>query len=211
MASIAPIPQRTRNADRVTFTTGSIWEPPTSTKSKANNPLRDDNNRLVAYLARMKILTMKAIKANVRYTAYSSDFGEAFRPTIPSWAVKASYGIVGLYIVGDIGIESYHVKEKGGSNYEIGRKAGHATMFQGFASLAIPTIVIHSAVKYSRMGFVKYLPSQLKWGPSIFGLCLIPLLPLCDEPVEAVVDGFFDKFVPVESPWGDGSTKNKIE
>jgi fission process protein 1 len=213
-ATTAAAPQ-VGNPSRVTFS-GSIWEAASSSSSESSseefsNPMREDQNRFLAYLARIKILTMKAVKANVRYTAYSSDFGEAFRPSIPKWLVNASYGAVGVYIVVDVALEGKNEKDNGGTNFEIGRRVAHASMFQSLASLAIPTIVIHSAVKYSRFGFVKYLPSQLKWGPSIFGLCCIPLLPFADEPVEVVVDGFFEKFIPKKSWTESEEEKKKVD
>ena len=31
--------------------------------------------------------------SNVRYVAYSSDVGEAFRPVVPTWLVKSTYGL----------------------------------------------------------------------------------------------------------------------
>jgi fission process protein 1 len=171
--------------------------------------MREDSNRMVAYLARLKILTIKAVKAKIRYTAYTSDFGEAFRPSIPLWMVKASYAVVGCYIATDIAFEGKHISDTGGSNYEIGRAVGKATIFQGVASLAIPTIVIHSAVKYSRFGFIKYMPNYLKWGPSAVGLCFIPFLPFCDEPVEHAVDRLFEH-VPKKSWSGENEKADLI-
>ena len=53
----------------------------------------------------LKIIAVKGIKAKIRYAAYSSDVGEALRPVVPSWTVKAAYGIVFAYCIGDIGLE----------------------------------------------------------------------------------------------------------
>ena len=43
----------------------------------------------------------------MRYTAYSSDIGEAFRPVVPQWAVKATYGLAITYIAGEVGVATY--------------------------------------------------------------------------------------------------------
>lgn len=82
------------------------------------------------------------------------------------------------------------------SDWPVVRKGLHAATFQGIASLAIPTLLIHSAVKYSTKGFTMYAPGMLKFGPSIVGLSLIPFMPLFDEPAEHAIDGFFEKYVP---------------
>jgi len=56
-----------------------------------------------------------ALTANARYTAYSSDVGEAFRPVIPEWGVKATYGLAVAYIAGDVAHTTYKetLKEDG--------------------------------------------------------------------------------------------------
>jgi len=78
----------------------------------SNNPMRDWYIRQAAYLSRMKVLAVKTVKAKIRYSAYSSDVGEAARPVAPRWVVNAAYGIVGLYIVGDVSYEVYDEKTK---------------------------------------------------------------------------------------------------
>ncbi|GMH60583.1 hypothetical protein TrRE_jg6547, partial [Triparma retinervis] len=102
-----------------------------------NNPLRDWYVRQAAYLSRMKVLAVKTVKAKIRYSAYSSDVGEAARPVAPSWVVKAAYGIVGVYIVGDISYECYNEKTANGlewTDWPVVRKGLHAATFQGIAS-----------------------------------------------------------------------------
>ena len=142
---------------------------------------------------------VKTVKAKIRYSAYSSDVGEAARPVAPKWVVNAAYGIVGIYIVGDISFECYNEKNKNNlewTDWPVVRKGLHAATFQGIASLAIPTVLIHSAVKYSTRGFAMYAPGMLKFGPSVVGLALIPFMPLFDEPAEHAIDKFFTNYVP---------------
>ena len=87
---------------------------PTTTEPTDLNPMRDEEARFIAYLARMKMIAIRTAKANIRFTAYSSDFGEAFRPVLPAWAVTAAYGVVGVYVLADIGYEAKAVSDNGG-------------------------------------------------------------------------------------------------
>ena len=137
---------------------------------------------MLAYLSRVKAIfaltavkAKAALKANLRYAAYSSDVGEAARPVVPPWVVKLSYATVGVYVTGDIGYECYNLKNKHDlqwTDWAIARTAAHAATFQGIASIGIPFVLIHSAVKYSALGFAKYAPGGLKWGPSVVGLSM---------------------------------------
>jgi len=157
----------------------------------------------VAYLARIKVIAVKAVKAKIRYTAYSSDVGEAARPLVKPWVVNAAYGVVAAYIVGDISYNCKLKMDKEGlraSDWPVVRTAAHATAFQGIASLAIPTFIIHGAVKNSTRLFARHAPGYLKFGPSAVGLACIPFMPLFDEPVEHGIDEFFRRYVPPEYP-----------
>ena len=98
------------------------------------------------FAVKTKILGVKAKKAalaKARYTAYSSDVGEAFRPVVPEWAVKGTYGLAVAYICGDIGMTTYKESLKPDGN--TARTFVHATIFQGVASLALPRAARASA------------------------------------------------------------------
>ena len=59
--------------------------------------------------------------------------------------------------------------------------------FQAVASMAVPTLVIHSSVDAAKKVCQRMGRFQ-KWGPSVVGLSIIPLLPLyLDEPVEHAI------------------------
>ncbi|GMH81768.1 hypothetical protein TrVE_jg5237 [Triparma verrucosa] len=166
-----------------------------------SSPLRDWQARSLAYLSRLKLLTVKAFKAKIRYAAYSSDVGEAARPVVSNKVILAAYGVAGTYVLADVGYECY--KKKNTENLEwsdwgVVRTGLHATLFQGIASLAIPTALIHTGVGQSSKMFAKYGPRYLKWGPSVVGLCMIPMMPFFDEPVEHGVDWFFENYVTKE-------------
>eukprot|EP00041_Stephanoeca_diplocostata_P036799 m.1358928 g.1358928 ORF g.1358928 m.1358928 type:complete len:272 (+) comp24936_c0_seq6:307-1122(+) len=164
---------------------------------------REGLTRYTAYLARVKMVLVKnataakaAVAKSIRYTAYSSDIGEGLRPVLPEWAIKAAYGIVGVYIVADIGLQAKDEYDQGSDRWIVARRAAHATTFQLVCSLALPTLVIHTAVKRSAQVFTKY-GRFVRWGPSVVGLALIPFLPFIDEPCEELIDHAFHKFWPL--------------
>jgi len=44
--------------------------------------------------------------SSVRHLAYASDVGEAFRPTVPAWAVNATYAVAVGYVGADVLVQS---------------------------------------------------------------------------------------------------------
>lgn len=139
-----------------------------------------------------KVKTIAA--ANARYTAYSSDVGEALRPIVPQWAVRGSYGLAIAYIMGDVAYTGHKESLKPDGNAT--RAIAHAAVFQGVASLALPMVIIHQAVHAAQYA-TKRLGRFTKWGPTICGLALIPALPFAvDEPCEHVIDRAFDELWP---------------
>ena len=158
------------------------------------------------FTVKAKILGVKAKKAalaKARYTAYSSDVGEAFRPVVPGWAVKGTYGLAIAYICGDIGLTTYKESQKPDGN--TARTFVHATVFQGIASLALPMFIIHQAVHAAQYA-TKKMGRFTKWGPTIAGLMLIPALPYAvDEPAEHIIDYAFEKAWPLPVKAGSSS------
>lgn len=69
----------------------------------------------VAYANRLRT----AIRAASRYTAYTSDIGEAFRPVVAPWVVKSAYGISWMYLLGDVSYETYKAKVQGPSQMDL--------------------------------------------------------------------------------------------
>lgn len=137
-----------------------------------------------------------------RYLAFTSDFGEALRPVIAARMVTATYMISIGYCMADVGYEAYKLKERG---YVHENTKEPVTMtqcvveratFQGVASIGIPFMLIHSTVNVSHRIFKK-IGKFNRWGPSLTGLSLIPLLPMyLDEPVEHALEKAFAKFGP---------------
>ncbi|BEI85064.1 hypothetical protein CcaverHIS002_0504650 [Cutaneotrichosporon cavernicola] len=160
----------------------------------------DSNVRYAAYLRRIR----DVVRAGSRYTAYTSDVGEAFRPVVPPWVVTAAYGISWAYLIGDVAFTTYKAKEQGPTAWEaanfseptrLSMVAVKRSVFQGLASMALPAFTIHTAVaqtakavKNSKNVFAK------RWLPSAVGIGIVPFLPyLFDHPVEYATDRLFDK------------------
>ena len=73
--------------------------------------------------------------------------------------------------------------------------------FQAIASIFVPFMLIHSAVDIAKH-VTRRMGRFTRWGPSVFGLSIIPLLPLyLDEPVEHALEWSFEKY----GPWSGGS------
>jgi len=135
-----------------------------------------------------------------RYSAFTSDVGEALRPVLSAKAVNATYGIALGYVFCDIGYHGWLAQMK---KQDVSRALAHSSTFQFFGSVLVPFGVIHSAVHAGHTIFHK-MGRFTRWGPSVIGLCLIPVLPsVCDEPVEHAVDWAFDKYWPTTDKKSD--------
>ncbi|ODO03137.1 hypothetical protein I350_05982 [Cryptococcus amylolentus CBS 6273] len=153
-----------------------------------------------AYLRRVRDI----VRAGSRYTAYSNDVGEAFRPVVPPWVVTAAYGVSWAYLIGDVSFTTYKSSQLGPSPLEaanmseptrLSMVAVKRTVFQGVASMALPAFTIHTAVRYAGRAFAKSANVTAKrWGPTVVGIGIVPALPyLFDHPVEQATDAVFDK------------------
>lgn len=137
-----------------------------------------------------------------RYLAFTSDFGEALRPIVKVGIVNLSYAIAFGYCLTDIGMEAYDLHLRGYKTKDHKHEMTMAqcvverSVFQGLASIAIPFGIIHTTVSFGRRLFEKIGRFQ-RFGPSILGLSVIPLLPLyLDEPIEHAIESAFEKFGP---------------
>ncbi|WVN89525.1 uncharacterized protein L203_104750 [Cryptococcus depauperatus CBS 7841] len=159
----------------------------------------DSNLRYAAYLRRIRDIA----RAGSRYTAYTSDVGEAFRPVVPPWVVTAAYGVSWAYLIGDVSFTTYKSSQLGPSPLEAANMseptrlalvAVKRSVFQGVASMALPAFTIHTAVKYAGRSFAKSNNLTLRrWGPTFVGIGIVPALPyLFDHPVEQATDMIFD-------------------
>mmetsp|Transcript_33490 Transcript_33490/g.48572 ORF Transcript_33490/g.48572 Transcript_33490/m.48572 type:complete len:196 (+) Transcript_33490:18-605(+) len=142
-----------------------------------------------------------------RYLAFSSDFGEALRPVVSSRIVNASYSVAIGYCFADVFWEGYKHHKRGNITEKhepltLTQVVVERATFQAVASMIVPTIIIHTSVDVTKK-LCKRIGRFQKWGPSIVGLSIIPLLPLyLDHPVEHALDWTFKKY----GPWA-GSAK----
>ncbi|KAJ7368033.1 mitochondrial 18 KDa protein-domain-containing protein [Mycena albidolilacea] len=185
-------------ADPVPDTIAEALKDEVDALADENVATTDSELRYAAYGARLRT----ALRAGTRYVAYTSDIGEAFRPVVPAWVVTAAYGISWLYLGGDVSYESYKAHRRGPTALEaahfsepvrIGMVAVERATFQSIASMALPALTIHTAVKQAKKAFDKVQNPRVRtWGPTFTGLAIVPVLPyLFDHPVEHVTDTVF--------------------
>ena len=124
--------------------------------------------RYFAYLARFRTI--------VRYLAYTSDVGEAFRPIVHPKIVTGAYAISWGYVICDVSYEGYKDYKKGSDRTHITRTVLERSLFQSIASMALPAFTIHTQVKIFKKVFNKLGKFQ-KWGPTCMGFALIPFIP----------------------------------
>ena len=120
-------------------------------------------------------------------------------------------GIVGLYCSADVAYNGYMEHEHGGESHHVALTIAHSIIYQGIASILIPYVVIHNSVHISEKRLFKSMSNTAlrHWGPSLVALCIIPFLPIVDEPVEQAVDWLFDHRCP-HSRYNDGCPVAKV-
>ena len=147
-----------------------------------------------------------------RYLAFTSDFGEALRPVVSKTIVNGTYAVAIGYCFADVGWEAYKLKERGyktdkGTPMSMSQLVIERSTFQAIASVALPFAIIHTAVDGTKhlCHKVQGLKRFAKWGPSIIGLSIIPLLPMyLDEPVEHAIEHVFELY----GPWAGAGKKH---
>mmetsp|Transcript_8880 Transcript_8880/g.29328 ORF Transcript_8880/g.29328 Transcript_8880/m.29328 type:complete len:248 (+) Transcript_8880:61-804(+) len=135
-----------------------------------------------------------------RYVAYSSDVGESMRPVLKPWMVHATYGVAVSYVAYDCGCAVRKKQLQGHPNDTLFATGAKHFVFHAAVSLAMPALVIHTAVHQSHNVFERptfaTFPRIQRFGPTVIGLGIIPFLPLVDPPAEYAIDWVFDKFWP---------------
>lgn len=147
-----------------------------------------------------------------RYLAFTSDFGEALRPVVSKAIVNGTYAVAIGYCFTDVYWEAYKLRQRGyktdkGEPMSMSQLVIERSTFQVVASVALPFAIIHTAVDGTKhmCHKVPSLKRFAKWGPSIVGLSIIPLLPLyLDEPVEHAIEYVFENY----GPWAGGKKKH---
>jgi fission process protein 1 len=167
---------------------------------KEYGDLQDSKARYLSYSA--------GLARVFRYLAFTSDFGEAMRPVVSARIVNASYGVAIGYCVADIGWEAYKLHERGyvdtkGHPRSMTQQLVERSTFQLVASITVPFLVIHNTVDIGKK-VCKKIGRFQKFGPSILGLSMVPMLPLVvDEPVESALEYVFEHY----GPWAQFKSK----
>jgi fission process protein 1 len=137
-----------------------------------------------------------------RYLAFTSDFGEAFRPIVSARIVTGTYAIAISYCFVDVGYEAYKLKKRGYVHEKTHEPMSmtqlvvERSVFQAIASVIVPFAVIHTSVDVGKKVCNK-LNRFKKWGPTVIGLSIIPFLPMCvDHPVETGLEYVFEHYGP---------------
>lgn len=113
----------------------------------------------------------------LRLAGYANEVGESFKPLISRSGYFASYGIAGLYVLGD----AYDKYERADNSSAAGAKA---LVWQALASVIIPGFVINRVVAVA--GTVAFTNVVVKrYAPTLVGLASIPLIV---KPIDAAVD-----------------------
>ena len=174
------------------------WFADESEDGEEKNDLQDGPARFLGLLGRVGVVLARTAKAGSRYIAYSSDVGEAFRPLVTPNFVRASYGVAIAYIATDVGLAIYgeHNRslEKEDYNNRVGRAGVETATFQLFASLLVPSLIIHTAVHQAQNAAKKGSGNLARYGPTALGLAIIPTLPFTiDSPIEYCIEEAFEK------------------
>lgn len=169
------------------------------------NDLQDGPARFLGLAGRVGVVLARTAKAGSRYIAYSSDVGEAFRPLVSPSFVRATYGIAYAYVMCDVTMAVYgeHQRSQDKEDYDqrVARAGVETLTFQLLASIAVPSLIIHTAVHQAQNLAKKAAkPTKLaRYGPTALGLGIIPVLPFTiDEPIEHLIEEGFDTFWPLE-------------
>jgi fission process protein 1 len=126
----------------------------------------------------------------VRLLGYANEVGESMKPVVPHAAYLASYGVAGLYVLGDAAWR--------GTRPPVGQsgvvEALDTLLWQGLASVALPGFAINRvvwAVGHASVGRVA--PGNLRtWLPTAAGLACIPFIV---KPIDHGVTLLMDRVV----------------
>ena len=140
--------------------------------------------------------------SNLRYIGYSNEFGEAFRNVVPKKVVYASWVVECLYFFSDVAHKSYlsfyrlETENKKDQFLGVFHSSSHTILWQFFASVTLPALIINRIVKFSKIMVQKRTNniSRIKSIPTFIGLSCIPIMPYVVDPfVDNILDRYFKK------------------
>jgi len=157
----------------------------TSSFEEKENKLNSINEKISE-----KLTKMNKYSEAIRPLAYMNEIGEAFRPIVSVYFVRFLYGISWGYIFTDTAMKVNNVKKE--SNTIIKFTFFDTLTWHLFASMLIPSLTIHSLVKYTKKIFTKANfrnKNFIKFGPTILGLSSIPFII---KPIDDFTDKLMD-------------------
>ena len=137
--------------------------------------------------------------ATYRLVAFTSEVGESLRPVVSRWAVGLAYGVSWLYVIIDVITRTLVELKRGNRVCRALRVMLFFSIFHSVVTMLIPAVLIHSAVNHTQhlLHAASLVPNLVSlWGPTAFGISLIPLLPLFDPPMEKVLHNGFERVWP---------------
>jgi fission process protein 1 len=129
----------------------------------------------------------------VRYLGYTNELGESFKAFIGRRVYLGSYAVACVYCLGDATTRGWRAREEGRPALEVFDTTTEALVWQGFASVALPGLVINRVVAtYTHLAtaaaprfpaLMARLPPQIQ--ATVVGLACIPLII---SPIDRAVD-----------------------
>lgn len=154
--------------------------------------------RFLKNKAAMKVLSKAIGKSaktfkSLKHVSHSIEVGEALKPVASHRYVNIATAVTVGYCAADVGWEAYKLHKRGYKNeyneeITLMQCVVERSLFQFFATLAIPSAIIHFAMEVTHTVTHRIGRFQ-KFGPTIVAFSMMPLLPLyIDEPVEEGVE-----------------------
>lgn len=132
-----------------------------------------------------------------RPLAYSNEVAESFRHILPKLITPmyvVSFGYIGADISHKMALQYYKPKRDILMPYQL----FDASLWHGTASMALPSLTIHTIVKQTKnCQKWELTPRTIKFAPIILGLSSIPIIV---KPIDHFVDWMMDKYVRVLYP-----------
>lgn len=129
-----------------------------------------------------------------RLLGYANELGESFRPVLPRLVVP-SYMVAGAYVCADTLHKTRRAVDQGCSAQQTAAIALDTLVWQTFASVLIPGLLINRMVRVASMSAARLRlpPVAQRWGPTLVGLAIIPALV---QPVDFWVHNVMNKWRP---------------
>jgi fission process protein 1 len=99
------------------------------------------------------------------------------------------------YVSLDVYQEGMRAQSDGSTTRQITERVSERAIFQALASMMLPAFAIHSQVNLASKLFNRIGRFQ-RWGPTVCGFAMVPLLPyMFDEPVEHALGFVFKNYI----------------